>query len=167
MPNPVTPEERKRIVALLKESKSQNATAKEVGRDPRTVNRIAKAEGIESHIAAPKRANEARRDYAQAERLELLNEGFDKARELLDGIQDAREMQAWMVAVGTGIDKRRLESGEVTSRGEHHNHAHRYADREEHFDKLFAALDQERARADEPSSGGGQEVPVDTNGAGA
>lgn len=114
----LTSEERERIVRLLKEGKSQGKTAKEVGRHVSTVNRIAKAEGIDSNIAATKKAIEAKRDYDLAERLLLLNEGFDKARDILPEIKEPKDLQAWMIAVATGIDKRRLEDGEATHRGE-------------------------------------------------
>lgn len=112
-------EEYMQIVELLHaHSGNQNKVAGLCGRHQTTVRKIAKTEGIESINAAPKRANEVRRDYSQVERLELLNEGFEKARELLKTIQDPRELQAWMVAVATAIDKRRLEDGQATSREE-------------------------------------------------
>lgn len=102
---------------MLKEGKSQNKTAKEVGRSPGLVNKVAREEGL-VNIQPPKNANGARRDYAQAERLALLNKGFDKAEDLLGSIGDAKELASWMIAVATGIDKRRLEDGEATHRGE-------------------------------------------------
>lgn len=138
MANPVTVEERSRIIAMLREGKSQNATAKEVGRDPKTVNRIAKSENIESHIAAPKKANEARKAYAEERRLNLIGKGFEKADALLNSLQDAGEFQKWTVALGTLIDKARLESGEATSRDERHNHNHPN-DLDAYFKELDAA----------------------------
>ena len=60
----------------------------------------------------------AQRDYVQVERLALLNEGFEKARALLQKITTPQELQQWSVATGTLIDKRRLEDGEATSRSE-------------------------------------------------
>lgn len=138
MANRVDAEERRRIVAYLKAGKSQGWIAREVGRNKSTVNRIARSEGIESNVAATKKASQARRDYAQAERLELLNEGFDKAREVLGRIRTAKDLQAWMVAVGTGIDKRRLEDGEATDRSEHtHNQG---VDLEAEFQRLDKVL---------------------------
>lgn len=118
MADKIMDEERARIVAYLKEDKSQCWIAKEVGRDKSTVSRIAKAEGIDTNVAATKKATKARQDYDQAARLELLNEGFDRAREILASLDGARDLQAWMIAVATGIDKRRLEDGEATSRTE-------------------------------------------------
>lgn len=119
MPNPVTADEREKIVMLLKEhGGNRNKVARECGRSPSTVQGIAEAHNIPPNIRAPKNANQARRDYAQAERLELLNEGFDKARDVLKGIGLADDLKDWSVAVGTLIDKRRLEDGEATSRSE-------------------------------------------------
>lgn len=111
-------EERERIVALLREGKSQTATAREAGRSPGLVNKIAREEGI-VNIHAPKKANEARRDYAKDERVSLLNEGFEKARALLSAEAfGTSALKDWSVAVGTLIDKRRLEDGEATERKE-------------------------------------------------
>lgn len=122
------------IVSHLKEGKSQGWIAKEVGRSKQTISRISRAEGFLSDVTATKRASEARRDYALAERLELLNEGFQRARDILPTIKEARELQAWMVAVGTAIDKRRLEDGQVTDRTE----SHKGLNIEEEFRKLDA-----------------------------
>ncbi len=114
----VTDKERARIVAFLRDGQTQGWTAKEVGRDKSTVSRVAKAEGIDSNVAATKKATDARRDYTLAERLLLLNEGFDKARDLLPTIKEPKDLQAWMIALATGIDKRRLEDGQATDRTE-------------------------------------------------
>ena len=92
--------------------------------------RIANEEGIPSksrNIAATKKANEARKAYAEDRRLELIGKGFDKAQELLAGIADAAELQKWSVALGTLVDKARLETGEATSRGES-THRHKNYD---------------------------------------
>lgn len=118
MAPPLTDDEKKKIIGYLKEGKSQNWVAKEVGRSADTVCRLAKAEGIQSDIRAPKNANEARRDYALVERISLLNELFDHARAMLPKIKDAKELQALTIAIATAIDKRRLEDGEATNRSE-------------------------------------------------
>lgn len=138
MAGPVTDEERSRIVALLKEDKSQGATAREVGRHVSTVNRIAKAEGIESNVAEPKKATSMRLAYSEERRLELIGKGFEKADTLLAALQDAGEFQKWTVALGTLVDKARLESGEATSRDERHNHNHPN-DLDVYFKELDAA----------------------------
>ena len=118
MANRITEEERDRIVAYLKEGKSQGWIAREVGRSKDSVSRIAQESGIETDVRRTKKATEAKQDYDQAERLKLLNEGFDKARELLGDIKQAKDLQAWTVAMGTLVDKRRLEDGEATNRTE-------------------------------------------------
>ena len=48
--------------------------------------------------------------------LQLLNLGFEKARELLPFIKSPQWLQAWSISLGILIDKRRLEDGEATSR---------------------------------------------------
>jgi transposase len=122
----LTSEERARIVSYLKDGKSQNWTAKKVGRSPGTVGNIAHAEGIAAlDIRTPKKANEARRDYSKAERLELLNELFDHARTMLPNIKEAKELQALTITIATAIDKRRLEDGEATERKEQFDPANR------------------------------------------
>lgn len=117
---PVSPGEEQQILDALIAGQSQNAVAKQFGRGCATVNRIAKANGLE--YSAPKNAIEARVDYCAAERLKLLNAGFDKALELLPHIDAPQPLQQWTVAVGTLIDKRRLEDGEATSRSEVSDH---------------------------------------------
>ncbi len=114
----LTPEERERIVGLIEAGGKRNEIVRETGRSAGTVSAIAKEIDRPFDRSATKKATEAKRDYAQAERLELLNEGFDKARDLLPTIAEARDLQSWMVAVATGIDKRRLEDGEATERKE-------------------------------------------------
>src|SRR5215207_236041 len=106
------------------------------GRSAGTIQTIATQEGISSKYSAPKNANVASRDYVQGERLALLNKGFDKAEDLLKSIEGAKDLQAWMIAVATGIDKRRLEDGEVTDRSERHSHSH--TDLETYFEQLDA-----------------------------
>jgi uncharacterized protein YoaH (UPF0181 family) len=73
-------------------------------------------EAAKEKIAAAAAVMEATRDYTQAERLALLNEGFDKARTLLAELKTAQEFQQWTVGTGTLIDKRRLEEGKATER---------------------------------------------------
>lgn len=125
------PDERSRIVAQLREHDgNRNHVAKLCGRHASTVGRIANEEGIESksrNIAATKKANEARKAYSEDRRLELIGKGFDKAGDLLERIEDAQELQKWSVALGTLVDKARLETGEATSRGES-THRHKNYD---------------------------------------
>ena len=136
----LTDKERARIVSLLKEGKSQNSIAKKVKRSPDTVNRIAKAEGIVSDIRTPKKAIEASKAYAEERRLEIIGKGLDKADDLLERIQEAKDLKEWSIALGTLVDKARLETGEVTGREERLN-----GDiREKQFSNLFSQLDAYR-----------------------
>jgi hypothetical protein len=114
----LTDDGREQIIEALRANESQHSIAKRFGCNVSTVCRIAKAEGIASNIASTKNANAARRDYALAERLALLNRGFAKADELLSRIEKPSQLMQWMIAVGTLIDKRRLEDGQATSRTE-------------------------------------------------
>jgi hypothetical protein len=119
MPNPVTPQERAKIVALLKKhGGNRNKVSKLCKRAPGTVQTIANQEGIPSAYSAPKKAIDAKIAYAEERRLEIIGKGFDKANDLLHGIADAGELQKWSIALGTLVDKARLETGEATSRSE-------------------------------------------------
>lgn len=115
-PVQVSPEERERIIEALQAGRSQNEVARAFGRGPATINRIAAPLALE--YSAPKAALAARADYTLERRLDLLNAGFDKAVELLDGIERPAELQQWATAFGILTDKRRLEDGDVTSRSE-------------------------------------------------
>lgn len=118
MADKITDEERAQIVVYLQEGQTHGWIARKVGRSKPTVGRVAKAEGIECTVTAAKKATEVKRDYDQINRLQLLNEGFDKARQILASLDGARDLQAWSIATGTLIDKRRLEDGEATNRTE-------------------------------------------------
>ena len=104
------------ILDALKSGESQNAVARRLGVGPATVNRIAKRNGLE--YSPPKHAAEARRDYAFAERIQLLNKLFDKLSEMADGPLTPNGLQALSISMGILTDKRRLEDGEVTARTE-------------------------------------------------
>lgn len=139
------------MVEALRAGESINSVAKRFNRGVATVTRAARSANVASEYSAPKRAIEARRDYDLAARLELLNEGFKKAANLLASIADPADLQRWTVAVGVLIDKRRLEDGDVTSRTE------TVGDSE--FDGLARQLDELAARrrarelASEPQPG--------------
>lgn len=111
-------EQRAAILAGLRAGLSQGKVARENGCHPSTVCRIAKAEGIDSTNAAPKRALAAKRDYDQVERLQVLNAFFEKAQSMLGRCHAPQEFQQLTVALAVLIDKRRLEDGEATSRQE-------------------------------------------------
>lgn len=114
--SPVTPQEREQIIEALKAGGSIHGVAKTCGRAKGTVSAIAHSAGIER--SAPEKAVAARVDYCAAERLVLLNEGFAKAREILETVRTPNGLQSWTIAVGILTDKRRLEDGDATSRSE-------------------------------------------------
>lgn len=113
---PVTESERERIVTLLRSGRSQTSVAKELARGSATINRIAKAEGLE--YTAPKNAVEAKRTFDQTRRLEVIDELVAKARSLVPSVDDPQKLTQLITGVAILIDKRRLEDGEATSRTE-------------------------------------------------
>lgn len=134
----VSDEERERILAALRSGLSAGATARQCGRSQPTVSRIAAAAGINLNQSPTKKAVAARKDFAQAERLELLNTLFLKAGELSEKIKKPIELQQLATAVAIMIDKRRLEDGEATSRSEVHDDSTR--------SRLAGRLDELAAR---------------------
>lgn len=107
------PDERERIVAALREGKSQTSVAREFGRSSGTINKIAKSAGRE--YSPPKKANEARHLYALAERIELGNRLFRRVAEKAEDPElTARDLKDLAVAFGVLLDKRRLEDGQST-----------------------------------------------------
>lgn len=121
MPRALAPAVRAQIVEHLAAGKGCNETARLVTCSPSTVTAVARAEGYEFGHSQVKIANAARRDYGLAERRALINSGFEKAEELLADLATAPALASWTVAVGTLIDKRRLEDGDVTARTETHD----------------------------------------------
>lgn len=118
----VSDEERAAIEAALRSGQSGGATARAFGRSISTIVGIAKRAGIALDQSATKKAVAARIDYAQAERIDLLNELFGTARSMIraGGLKPG-ELQQVSMAVAIMIDKRRLEDGEATSRSEVHD----------------------------------------------
>ncbi len=114
----VGPEERLRIVALLRDDKTPYAVAKETGRSRPTVCKIARDEGMELNVNLTKRAAEARRDYALAGRLELNNHLFDKLRTMSETVEQAKDFKDLVISYGVLVEKRRLDDGDVTDRTE-------------------------------------------------
>lgn len=118
----VTDEERAAIEAALREGQSGGKTARQFGRSIGTVVGIAKRAGIALDQSATKKAFQARRDYGQSNRLELINEFFDKTHEMLHTTQlTPLGLQQMATALAILVDKRRLEDGEATSRSEVHD----------------------------------------------
>lgn len=118
MSSRVADEERERIVAYIDEGHSQGEAAKKFKRGKGTISRVISESGTVPDRSRTKRAVEAKREWDQARRVELVGKGMAHAEKMLPGLADPKELQSWMVAVATGIDKLRLESGEATSRHE-------------------------------------------------
>ena len=106
------------VLADLRSGRGVRATAAAHGCSPPTVSRIARAAGLDVTLQAAKKAAEARKDWAAAERLDLLNRLFAKAESMLDGVGSELHLQQLTMAVAVLIDKRRLEDGEATSRAD-------------------------------------------------
>ncbi len=114
MKGPLTSQEKGTIREMLNQNHSHSQIAKAVGRSQSTVSTFAKREGYSPlPERTPTVANVARKDYARAERRELLNQAFSVASEMLErGGLTTREL---MTAVGIPIDKSRLEEGGPTN----------------------------------------------------
>jgi len=139
--SPLTPEERARIVSLLKEGGlSQGAIARMVGRAQSTVSSVAAQEGLNApRHRTPIQANHARRVYAREQRRELLDKFLSLAEAMIDaGGMSPREARELVQGIATAIEKRRLEddeTGSITETRSGHSH-HGGLNLEEVFRKL-------------------------------
>ena len=147
--SPLTPEERAKIVSLLKEGGlSQGAIARLVGRAQSTVSSVAAQEGLSApRHKTPVQANHARRVYAREQRRELLDKFLTLAEAMIDaGGMSPREARELVQGIATAIEKRRLEDDEAGSitetRSEHPQHG--TINLEEEFRKLDKLAEQER-----------------------
>ena len=116
--SPLTPEERAKIVSLLKEGGlSQGAIARLVGRAQSTISSVAAREGLSApRHRTPIQANHARRVYAREQRRELLDKFLSLAEAMIDaGGMSAREVRELGQGIGTALEKRRLEDDEAGS----------------------------------------------------
>jgi transposase-like protein len=138
---PLAPEERAKIVSLLKEGGlSQGAIARLVGRAQSTVSSVAAQEGLSApRHRTPVQANHARRVYAREQRRELLDKFLSLAEAMIDeGGMSPREIRELGQGIGTAIEKRRLEddeAGSITETRSGHPH-HGRINLEEEFRKL-------------------------------
>jgi predicted transcriptional regulator len=155
MNSPLTDEEKARIREMLDDGQSHNSIAKQVGRAQSTISEYARREGYSPlPDRTPRVANQARRDYAKAERLELLNQAFETGAEMLErGGLSARDYKEVMTAIAITVDKRRLEEGmpdsvRETRRGGPHG---KLLDLEKEFAKIEEdlAAEAEQRRRDE------------------
>jgi hypothetical protein len=146
---------RERVVTLLPEGRSRNEIATLVGCSAGSVTNIAAAEGhdfVQSAKSEEARASayarrQVAREFAAADRLALLNRGLVVAERLLVKVKTGRDLQVWAGAVGTLIDKHRLEAGEATERTEVTTDAAR--------DRLARRLMELAAAGDQDGAAGG------------
>jgi transposase-like protein len=116
--SPLTPEERAKIVSLLKDGGlSQGAIARLVGRAQSTISAVAAQEGLSApRHRTPVQANHARRVYAREQRRELLDKFLSLTEAMIDaGGMSPREVRELGQGIGTAIEKRRLEDDEAGS----------------------------------------------------
>ncbi len=154
MGQPLTTEETTRIGEMLDEGRSHNSIAKELGRAQSTISEYAKRQGYSPlPERTPRVANQARRDYARAERIDLLNTAFATGEEILKrGGLTAREYKEVMTGIAIGIDKRRLEEGEPDSVRETrsgHPHLQGTINLEEEFRRIDEQWAEEQRQAEE------------------
>lgn len=111
------------ILSALQTGESQNAVARRLRYSPATVNKVAKANGLNEYHSPSKRPlppeiQAVADDYSLERRIRLLNRVFDKAESLIETAKTPHALQALAISLGILIDKRRLEDGEVTARTE-------------------------------------------------
>jgi len=145
--SPLTPEERAKIVSLLKEGGlSQGAIARLVGRAQSTVSSVAAQEGLSApRHKTPVQANHARRVYAREQRRELLDKFLSLAEAMIDaGGMSPREARELVQGIATAIEKRRLEDDETGSitetRSGHPHHSNPI-----NLEEVFRKIDEEWA----------------------
>ena len=105
-----------KIIALHESGKSQREIAEELGKVQSTISvwmgKLRTAGLISDQSidqSKTKKAVEARKGFCAAKRIALIDKGFNKLDEILPTIDKPAGMRDWFVALGTAIDKRRLE----------------------------------------------------------
>jgi transposase-like protein len=153
--SPLTPEERAKIVTLLKEGgRSQGAIARLLGRAQSTVSSVAAQEGLSApRQRTPIQANHARRVYAREQRRELLDKFLSLAEAMLDaGGMSPREVRELGQGIGAALEKRRLEddeAGSITETRSGHPHHSKLLNLEEEFRKLDEQWEEEQRQEQE------------------
>lgn len=110
--SPVSEDEEKAILAALESGKTTREVAEEFKRAPSTVSDIARRNGLDfAERARMKKADIARTCYASEERIKLVGELLNKAKQLMKTCDSSRDLQYLATAIAIGIDKRRLEEG--------------------------------------------------------
>ena len=110
---------RQEIATELREGIKPSELANKYKTTKQTVCNIAKENGIDLLHQATKKAVEVQKTYGKIERCKLIDKFFLKLNEQLDNEDNnSNDMRNLSIALGTIIDKRRLEDGEVTERKE-------------------------------------------------
>ena len=117
-PRKIKDEQRKAIAQALREGIKPVDLAKEYDVSKNTIFTIAKENQIDMLQEATKKAKAVQSVYDKAKRGQLLDKFFDKIDDQLDKDLDANDLRNLSIAIGTVIDKRRLEDGEATQRTE-------------------------------------------------
>jgi hypothetical protein len=111
---------RKKIIRYLK-THSQQATAKHFDISSSTVNGIANSGTVKKTLpirSEPKEATEAHKTYAKADRLGVLHKLMQKIDTSLDSDEfKTSDLRPIAIALGTAIDKFRLEEKETDEFG--------------------------------------------------
>ena len=109
---PVTEDEEKAIIKLLESGKTTREVAKEFDRGAGTISRIAQRNGLDlAERSNVKSAALAKSCYASDDRIKLVGELLNKAKQLMKTCDTTRDLQYLATAIAIGIDKRRLEEG--------------------------------------------------------
>ena len=116
---PVTGDEEKAIIEALKVGRSVRDVAAEFDRGKSTVGNIANRNGLDLvDVHRTKRAAATNTCYASEDRIKLIGELLNKAKQLMKTCDSSRDLQYLATAIAIGIDKRRLEeSTDPSSRG--------------------------------------------------
>jgi len=143
---PISKQKKKRIEELKADGLSQSQIAKKLKISQSTVSDYLKSIGYESDRSKTKKATEARREYCAEKRLALIDAGMKKLEEMLPEIDKPSGMRDWFVALGTAIDKRRLEDPQKS--GE-----------EDALEKLISAIDSHAEAIVSTQTGGSISKP--------
>lgn len=122
MTNPISPKIKKKIFALRAEGLSNENIGKKLKISETTVRRyLAKSSVEKSTTDSTPLTNEAaknkRMEYTRDKRVGLIDRGLTHLEAMLPGIDKPSGMRDWFVALGTAIDKRRLELPESDASG--------------------------------------------------
>ncbi len=109
---PVSEADEKKILEALESGRSVRDVGKEFGRSHSTISDVAKRNGLDlADRSETKKAAVAKSCYAAEDRIRLVGELLNKARELMVTCTGARDLQSLAMVIAIGIDKRRLEDG--------------------------------------------------------